>query len=149
MRRNGRVIEKDTPTADAAPVANGESISSTVTLGGANQADSGSGGASEDPKITALREQARNPKWNEFRSVVQKQADAMVKAGIARRKARLDPTPEHQEAYDKIWPSITPLAQRVTEYQAQSRFGEDDRAVMAFITDEIFGKAMREVESAP
>ena len=73
----------------------------------------------------------------------------MVKAGLARKKARQDPTPENQDAYNRVWGGIAPLAQKVSEYMSQPRFSEEDRAVMAVIIDEIQSKAMAQVEAAP
>jgi len=102
-----------------------------------------------DAATAALRARTRESKWNDFRSIVQKQADLMVKAGLARKKARQDPTPENQDAYNRTWGGIAPLAQKVSEYMSQPRFSEEDRAVMAMIIDEIQSKAMAQVEAAP
>jgi hypothetical protein len=103
----------------------------------------------EDAATAALRARTRESKWSDFRSIVQRQADLMVKAGLARKKARQEPTPENLAAYDSIWGGIAPLAQKVTEYMAQSRFSEEDRAVMSMIVDEIQTKAMAQVQAAP
>ena len=102
-----------------------------------------------DAANAALRARTRESKWNDFRAIVQKQADLMVKAGLARKKARQDPTPENQDAYNRVWGGIAPLAQKVSEYMSQPRFSEEDRAVMAVIIDEIQSKAMAQVEAAP
>ena len=154
MRRDPNAAPASTvgePAPTQAPAAEGLSLSSEAppSGGGAGSASGSSGGQAEDARTTELRARARESKWNDFRNLVQKQADLMVKAGIARRKSRQDPTPENQDAYNRIWGGIAPLAQKVTEYMAQSRFSEDDRAVMSMIVDEIQAKAMAEVEKAP
>jgi hypothetical protein len=134
------------------PSAEGLTLSSDAPASGGSAASasgSASGSQAEDPATAALRARTRESKWSDFRNLVQKQADLMVKAGLARKKARQDPTPENQDAYNRIWGGIAPLAQKVTEYMAQSRFSDDDRAVMSMIVDEIQSKAMAQVEAAP
>ena len=143
------VVEPDQPQA---PAPEGQTLTSDMpagTAGGGAAAGGGATGAAEDPATAALRARTREPRWNDFRGIVQKQADLMVKAGIARRKSRQDPSPENRAAYDAIWGGIAPLAQKVTEYMAQPRFSEEDRAVMSMIVDEIQSKAMAQVEAAP
>ena len=155
MRRDPNAAPSSTvgePEPAATPSTEGLTLSSDAPTSGGGAA--GTGGAStgapaEDAATAALRARTRESKWNDFRSIVQKQADLMVKAGLARKKARQDPTPENRAAYDSIWGGIAPLAQKVTEYMAQSRFSEEDRAVMSMIVDEIQSKAMAQVESAP
>ena len=155
MRRDPNAAPASTvgePEPASAPAAEGLTLSSDAPASGG-----GSGGASgastsgqaEDPATAALRARTRESKWNDFRSIVQKQADLMVKAGLARKKSRQDPSPENRAAYDAIWGGIAPLAQKVTEYMAQPRFSEEDRAVMSMIVDEIQSKAMAQVEAAP
>jgi len=140
------------PEPAATPSTEGLTLSSDAPNSGGGAV--GSGGASagaqaEDAATAALRARTRESKWNDFRSIAQKQADLMVKVGLARKKMRQDPTPENRAAYDSIWGGIAPLAQKVTEYMAQSRFSEEDRAVMSMIVDEIQSKAMAQVEAAP
>ncbi|MBM4052216.1 MAG: hypothetical protein FJ270_05675 [Planctomycetes bacterium] len=117
--------------------------------GAAGSSGPSAGGQTEDPATAALRARTREARWNDFRAIVQKQADLMVKVGLARKKMRQDPTPENRAAYDRIWGGIAPLAARVTEYMAQTRFSDEDRAVMSMIVDEIQSKAMATVEAAP
>jgi len=155
MRRDPNAAPSSTvgePEPAATPSTEGLTLSSDAPNSGGGAA--GSGGASagaqaEDAATAALRARTRESKWNDFRSIVQKQADLMVKAGLARKKMRQDPTPENRAAYDSIWGGIAPLAQKVTGYMAQSRFSEEDRAVMSMIVDEIQSKAMAQVEAAP
>jgi hypothetical protein len=155
MRRDPNAAPSSTvgePEPAPTPAPEGLTLSSDVPAsgGGAAGASGTTGGAqAEDAATAALRARTRESKWNDFRSIVQKQADLMVKAGLARKKARQDPTPENRAAYDSIWGGIAPLAQKVTEYMAQSRFSEEDRAVMSMIVDEIQSKAMAQVEAAP
>ena len=155
MRRDPNAAPASTvgePAPAQAPAAEGLSLSSDAPTSGGGAAGAGgaaAGGQVEDAATAALRARTRESKWSDFRNIVQKQADLMVKAGLARKKARQDPTPENRAAYDSIWGGIAPLAQKVTEYMAQSRFSEEDRAVMSMIVDEIQSKAMAQVESAP
>ncbi len=155
MRRDPNAAPSSTVgEPEPAPTTSAEGLtlsSDAPTSGGGAAGTSGSaaGGQAEDAATAALRARTRESKWNDFRSIVQKQADLMVKAGLARKKARQDPTPENRAAYDSIWGGIAPLAQKVTEYMAQSRFSEEDRAVMSMIVDEIQSKAMAQVEAAP
>jgi len=155
MRRDPNAAPSSTvgePEPAQAPSAEGLTLSSDAPAsgsGGTAGDGSSASGQAEDAATSALRARAREAKWNEFRSIVQKQADLMVKAGLARKKSRQDPTPENRAAYDSIWGGIAPLAQRVTEYMSQPRFKEDDRVIMSMIVDEIQAKAMAQVEAAP
>lgn len=155
MRRDPNAAPASTvgePEPTQAPSSEGLTLSSDAPASGggaAGASGSAAGGQSEDAATAALRARTRESKWSDFRNIVQKQADLMVKAGLARKKARQDPTPENQAAYDSIWGGIAPLAQKVTEYMAQSRFSEEDRVVMSMIVDEIQSKAMAQVEAAP
>jgi hypothetical protein len=140
------------PEPASPPAAEGLTLSSDAPASGGGSdgaSDASTSDQAEDPATAALRARTRESKWNDFRSIVQKQADLMVKAGLARKKSRQDPSPENRAAYDAIWGGIAPLAQKVTEYMAQPRFSEEDRAVMSMIVDEIQSKAMAQVEAAP
>lgn len=155
MRRDPNAAPSSTvgePEPAPTPSSEGLTLSSDAPASGGGAAGAGGGAAGgqvEDAATAALRARTRESKWSDFRNIVQKQADLMVKAGLARKKARQDPTPENRAAYDSIWGGIAPLAQKVTEYMAQPRFSEEDRAVMSMIVDEIQSKAMAQVEAAP